>query len=159
MYFWHVLWCFRQDLWSILRQATRGQLKCFWGALMLSISSFVKQWNAKKSKRRTSVAVIKSYAISSFHLRSSVWQRSASFVLSGICWRWERAQRPRTKVERSLQTSSTQTTKIWSNCLRPAACERVPNGPKKAEQPLWKREENIFNSVQHQTRLQQGCRT
>lgn len=46
------------------------------------------------------------------------------------CCQWEPAQRQRTKVERSLQTSLTQTAKSWSRCLRQAVCEWALNGPK-----------------------------
>lgn len=35
----------------------------------------------------------------------------------------EQAQRQKMKVEKSLQTSSTQTARSWSNYLRPGVCD------------------------------------
>lgn len=42
---------------------------------------------------------------------------------SGTFCQKEQAQRQKMKVEKSLQTSSTQTARIWLNCLKPAVCD------------------------------------
>lgn len=85
-------------------------------------------------------------------------------VNSDICWQWEPAQRWRMKVEKNLQTSSTQTAKSWPDCLKCSVCECAPNGPKRkrhqrrqqTERPYRKDIKHIWQyTVQYGTSLLQ----
>lgn len=78
-------------------------------------------------------------------------------LLSVISCRWEPVQRQRMKVEKSLQTSSTQTAKSWPNCLKLAVCDfgpQIDQEERTTTKKTWRSlVATIFNIIQCQTNL------